>query len=145
MYQKLDIVIFLHPKILAAFYASCESPTTIKQALSKTNIYPTIFHSDQGSEFMARICTQYLENLGTKISTSDKASPWQNGYQESFFSRFKAEFGDFNRFESTGELITEIYSQVHYYNTARIHRSLKMPPAVYAKSISENSLRVWGT
>jgi transposase InsO family protein len=94
---------------------------------------------------MAQACTSFLENLGTKISASDKASPWQNGYQESFFGRFKDEFGDFSRFETIGELMEEIYSQINYYNTQRIHRSLKMPPAVYAQSLSENSLHVWGT
>ncbi len=33
---------------------------------------------------MVKVCTDYLESLGVKISVSDKASPWQNGYQESF-------------------------------------------------------------
>lgn len=119
--------------------------STIEQAISKTKTTPHIFHTDQGTEFMAQTCTNYLENLGTKISASDKASPWQNGYQESFFGRFKDEFGDFNRFETIGELMEEIYSQIKYYNTQRIHRSLKMSPAAYAKSLSEISPPVWGT
>ncbi|MDQ3098815.1 MAG: IS3 family transposase [bacterium] len=113
--------------------------TTIEQAISKTKTIPVIFHTDQGTEFMAHLCTNFLENLGTTISTSDKASPWQNGYQESFFGRFKDEFGDFSRFETIGELSEEIYSQIHYYNTQRIHRSLKMSPLAYAKILSENS------
>jgi len=54
--------------------------TTIKQAVTNTNKTPQIFHSDQGTEFMAKVCTDYLEGLGVKISASDKASPWQNGY-----------------------------------------------------------------
>jgi len=73
------------------------------------------------------------------ISVSDKASPWQNGYQESFFGRFKEEFGDINRFETTGEMIEAIYQYIHYYNTKRIHTSLKMPPAVYAKQFLKKS------
>ncbi|GIW59219.1 MAG: hypothetical protein KatS3mg087_0285 [Patescibacteria group bacterium] len=72
--------------------------STIEQATSNTKTTPTIFHSDQGTEFMAQACTSFLENLGTKILASDKASPWQNGYQESFFSRFKDEFSEFSRF-----------------------------------------------
>ena len=35
---------------------------------------------------MAEACTAHWEALGTRMSASDKASPWQNGYQESFFS-----------------------------------------------------------
>jgi transposase InsO family protein len=111
--------------------------TTIKQAISNTKQPPEIFHTDQGTEFMAKICTDYLEGLGTKISVSDKASPWQNGYQESFFGKFKDEAGDLNRFETAGELIEAVYGQIHYYNHDRIQTKLKMPPAVYAKLVTE--------
>ncbi len=109
---------------------------TIQEAILKTQHIPTIFHSDQGTEFMAKKCTEYLESLEVKVSASDKASPWQNGYQESFFGRFKDEFGDINRFETIGELIAEVYAHIHYYNNDRIHTALKMPPAVYAKQFS---------
>lgn len=119
--------------------------TTTKQAIAKAQTHPDIFHTDQGTEFIASICTDYLEKLGTKISVSDKASPWQNGYQESFFSRFKDEAGDFNRFETVGELLEAIYTQVRYYNYERIHTALKMPPAVFAKSFADNCLPVLGT
>ncbi len=107
----------------------------IKQAIKNTQQTPAIFHSDQGTEFMAKKCTEYLESVGVKVSASDKASPWQNGYQESFFGKLKQEIGDVNRFETVGELIEEIYYHIHYYNTKRIHTSLKMPPAVYADTL----------
>lgn len=110
---------------------------TIRQAIRSTRKVPEIFHSDQGTEFMAKVCTDYLEELGTKISVSDKASPWQNGYQESFFGKFKDEIGDLNRFETVGELIEAVYQQINYYNHDRIHTKLKMPPAVYAQLVKE--------
>ena len=96
-----------------------------------------VMSSSQGTEFMAKICTDYLEGLETKISVSDKASPWQNGYQESFFGKFKDEIGDLNRFETVGELIEAVYQQIHYYNYDRLHTKLKMPPAVYAELVRE--------
>lgn len=111
--------------------------STIKQAIFKTGTTPKIFHTDQGTEFMAALCTNYLESFGTQISASDKGSPWQNGFQESLFGRFKEEFGSFNRFDSVSELIEEIYSQVRYYNEDRIHTALKMSPARYARLLSE--------
>lgn len=112
----------------------------LKQAM-KTGRKPTIFHSDQGTEFMAQCCTDFLEQRDVLISVSDVASPWQNGFQESFFGRFKQEFGDFDRFESVGRLIESIYHHIHYYNHKRIHTALKMPPAVYAlKTFSDNCL-----
>jgi len=106
--------------------------TTIKQAL-KLKI-PQFFHSDQGNEFMARGCTDHLEKYRVKVSVSDTGAPWQNGYQESFFGRFKEEFGDFNRFNHIGELIEEIYSQIYYYNFKRRHTALKVSPVNYAVS-----------
>lgn len=118
---------------------------TLHQAITNTGMVPEIFHTDQGTEFLARSVTGYLEGQGIRISVSDKASPWQNGYKESFFGKFKDEFGDFNRFDTVSELIEEIYSQIHYYNTKRIHTVLKMPPESYAQLFIENSLPKWGT
>jgi putative transposase len=122
----------------------------IQMAIKITNTTPLLFHSDQGTEFMAQLCTSFLEGLGTKISVSDKASPWQNGYQESFFGRFKEEFGDINRFETVGEMLEGIYQYIRYYNTRRIHTALKMAPAVFAqkfhdKKVIEKLLRKLGT
>lgn len=104
---------------------------TIKRAVRSCQERPEFFHTDQGSEFMARTVTEYLESNRIMVSVSDKGSPWQNGYKESFFGRFKDESGDLTRFETLGELIGEIYSHVNYYNNLRIHTSLKMPPAAF--------------
>jgi len=117
--------------------------SVLKQALAKAT--PNIFHSDQGNEFMAKACTNFLEDKGIKISVSDKSSPWQNGYQESFFGKFKDEFGDFNRFDHIGQLIEEIYSQIYYYNFKRIHTALKTTPAIYASKFSDYCHQKMGT
>ena len=118
--------------------------TTLKQSMEKA--IPEIFHCDQGTEFMAKVCTDYLEKRGITISVSAKASPWENGYLESFFGRFKDEFGDFNRFETIGELIEEIYGQIRYYNFERRHYAFKLPPAVNAgQKYSDYCLQKRGT
>lgn len=109
---------------------------TIRQAINVNRI-PEVFHSDQGSEFMAGIVTSYLEGFGVKVSVSDTGSPWQNGYKESFFGRFKEENGDLNRFESLGELIEEIYSYINYHNNHRIHTALKMSPAEFKRRFQD--------
>lgn len=119
--------------------------STLHQAFA-TGVTPLTFHSDQGTEFMAQPCTDDLEHRGVQISVSDVASPWQNGYVESFFGRFKHELGDVNRFDSVGEMIEAIYGHIHYYNHRRIHTALKMPPAVFAaQSFSDTCLQKMGT
>ena len=118
---------------------------TLRQAFA-TRQTPAIFHSDQGTEFMAQQCTDYLEERGVHISVSDVASPWQNGFVESFYGRFKQELGDLDRFTSAGEMIEAIYRHIRYYNHSRIHTALKMPPAVYAaQAFSDTGLHVLGT
>jgi len=109
--------------------------TAIKQALVKTGVPPQIFHTDQGMEFMAQGVISLLESNGIQVSVSDKSSPWQNGYQESFFGKLKFALGDLNRFEDPSHLLVAIYHEIDYYNNRRIHRSLKMPPAVFARLV----------
>lgn len=118
--------------------------TTLEQAFA-TGASPTFFHSDQGNEFMAQCCTTYLQEHAVQISVSAVASPWQNGFSESFFGRFKHEFGDLNRFASISQLIEAVYQHIHYYNHERIHTALKMPPVRYAyQTFLDTCLHKWG-
>lgn len=106
------------------------------QALGAALLYyprPKIFHSDNGKEHDARAFTDILEACGTQISRSRPGCPWENGYQESFYSQFKVDLGDPNRFKTSGELIYAIYQQIYIYNNLRIHTILKMPPAIFAE------------
>jgi len=91
-----------------------------------------ILHSDQGSEYTSQAYTDLTLMLGIKLSMSRKASPWENGYQEPFYDKCKVDLGDLNRFETLGEVAAVIYQHIHYYNTERIHTSLKMAPRQYA-------------
>ena len=52
--------------------------------------------------------------------------------QESFYSQFKIDLGDSDRFNSLGELVYAIYTTIHSYNNHRIHTKLKMPPVLYS-------------
>lgn len=89
---------------------------------------PKYTHDDQGSEYNAQEFINTIEATGVIISMSKKGSPWENGFQESFYSGFKVDLGDPNRFEQLGELIEEIYKTIRYYNEKRIHTSLNMSP-----------------
>jgi transposase InsO family protein len=100
-------------------------------AMNKRNSSPQIFHSDQGSEYRSYDLIDILKSKNIKSSMSKKASPWENGKQESFYQKFKFELDDFNDYPDQGELIEAIALQIHYYNHKRIHSALKMPPVVF--------------
>lgn len=108
-------------------------------ALITVNRGPEVSHSDQGSEYTAEEYIQLVEAVGTRVSMSRKASPWENGYQESFYSQFKIDLGDPNRFDTAGELIAAIAQTIRFYNTTRIHTALKMPPLAFAQQYEQRS------
>lgn len=99
-----------------------------KDAIQRTTKTPCWFHSDQGSEYVSGVYGLLLEAYDVIPSQSKKASPWQNGYQESFYSNFKLELGNPQRFNHIGELIEAVHQQLAYYNQRRIHTTLRMPP-----------------
>lgn len=98
-----------------------------------TNARPAIFHSDNGSEYNAKVFIEALETVGVMISRSAPGCPWENGYQESFYSQFKVDLGDPSRFKNIGDLVYEIYQLIWKYNNTRIHSALKMSPVQFAE------------
>jgi transposase InsO family protein len=108
----------------------------VLQALTSAlmnNSKPEILHQDQGSEYTAKVFQEFSVSSGIKLSFSKKGSPWENAFQESFYDKFKIDFGDANRFETLGELVYEIHKQIYIYNHKRIHLALKMSPVEFAK------------
>ena len=103
----------------------------LTQAMTKTKTMPAYHHSDQGSEYESDEYQAILKQNNIQISMSRKSSPWENSFQESFYSQFKVDLGHIDRFPTVGELTEAINYQIHYYNTKRIHLSLKMSPAKF--------------
>jgi transposase InsO family protein len=98
---------------------------------------PPILHSDQGSEYLSYahrdICTAYEITL----SCSTRSSPWQNGFMESFFGKFKPELGNPARYNTPETLYEMVAKNIYHYNHIRIHTKLKMSPAAYAARLKE--------
>jgi putative transposase len=106
--------------------------TALKTALAQAR-QPDWFHSDQGSEYDSDVMLSQLAMHNIQVSMAPKASPWRNGSQESFFGRFKIEFGDPERFDTLARLIEAIYAFIAYYNSERIHTKLRMSPVQFKK------------
>lgn len=132
----LATVIDIRTREIAGWHIANHHTTSLiieafKDAVRRTGTAPQWFHSDQGSEYVSGAYESLLASYRTEPSHSRKSSPWQNGYQESFYSHFKLELGNPNRFRHIGELIEAIHQQITYYNHRRIHSALKMAPATF--------------
>lgn len=100
----------------------------LHSAQQQQSRWPIYHHSDQGSEYDSAAYTTELETNGVQISMSKKASPWENGYQESFYAGFKLDLGQLDQFETLGALVEAIARTIYVYNTSRIHTKLKQSP-----------------
>jgi transposase InsO family protein len=106
--------------------------TTLQKAIRAYGL-PQIIHSDQGSEYRSGEYQEYLKANQIQPSNSAKSSPWENGYQESFYGKFKPELEiQHLPYGSTFlDLHNYIANQVDYYNTKRIHTAILDIPASY--------------
>ena len=90
-------------EVIGLSIKTCHGAILVCEALLDAlleNSTPTIIHSDQGSEYRSKLFRVILKDFEIHQSMSKKASPWQNGYQESFYDNWKVDIGDVNRFKS---------------------------------------------
>ncbi len=85
---------------------------------------PTRIRSDNGSEFICAVLTGWLPQVGTKAIPVAPASPWENGFIESFHSRMRDEFLEREEFESVSDAKGKASWWRREYNRVRPHGSL---------------------
>jgi transposase InsO family protein len=137
VYLATVLDIFTRKVVGFSVYTTQGVELTLSALMSSlhNNPRPKIFHSDNGSQYNAEIFIKALETVGIQISRSAPGCPWENGYQESFFSQFKVDLGDPNRFKTLGELVYEIYHQIYVYNNERIHSAFHISPVQFAEKV----------
>ncbi len=86
--------------------------------------HQTIFHSDQGSEYVSKEYRATLEEAGLRVSMSRKGHCWDNAHMESFFGSLKTEMVYFRRFKHLEEAVAYITDYIRFYNCERLHSSL---------------------
>ena len=94
--------------------------------------HPDVYHLDNSKECITIIFITALIHGYLNIPSA-KVSPWENGYQESFYSQFKVDLGNPERFKTVGELVYEMHHLIWNYNNARTHTALRMPPRLFAE------------
>lgn len=85
---------------------------------------PTRIRSDNGSEFICAVLTGWLPQVGTQAIPVAPASPWENGFIESFNSRVRDEFLEREEFESVLDARGKAKWWRREYNRVRPHGSL---------------------
>ena len=147
LWHYLATVIDTYTKEILGFSLSIKHDTDlITRALNmamRKNRKPNIFHSDQGSEYTSMHYRNILANNHIEQSNSQKSSPWQNGYQESFYGKFKQELRLYrlDNCDSYLEAYSLILKQIDYYNNHRIHTSIKnIPHLFYHQYLRENNV-----
>lgn len=89
---------------------------------------PEHIRSDNGPEFIAIALREWLGNIGVKTLYITPASPWENGYCESFNSKLRDELLAREIFYDLREAQALIEGWRYHYNTARPHSSLGYKP-----------------
>jgi putative transposase len=94
---------------------------------------PAYLRSDNGSQFTADRVKRFLKNLGVDTLFIEPASPWENGYVESFNSRMRDELLNGELFLHIDETKYVVERWRMDYNHYRPHSSLSyMTPAGFA-------------
>ena len=95
----------------------------------------TKIRSENASEFIATAVQKWLAQVGVKTLYITPASPWKNGYNESFNGSLRDELLNGGIFYSLAEEQVLTEASQTYYNTVRPHSSLGYrPPAPEAAS-----------
>lgn len=91
---------------------------------------PDHIRSDNGAEFTAKAVRCWLEKMEVKPTYIEPASPWENGYNESFNGKLRDELLDRELFDTLQEAQVLIERWRVHYNTKRPHSALGYrPPA----------------
>ena len=85
---------------------------------------PEFIRSDNGPEFVAQELQQWLAEQAIKTIYITPASPWENGFVESFHSRFRDECLNREQLWTLTEARVVIEDFRQDYNTERPHSSL---------------------
>ena len=85
---------------------------------------PARIRSDNGAEFICAAVCQWLPARGTEPIPVAAGSPWENGYIESFHSRFRDEFLEAEVFESVADAQGKGRWFRREYNRVRPHSAL---------------------
>lgn len=104
---------------------------------------PSIFNTDQGSQYTSHEFTDVLKNKGIKISMDGKGRAMDNIFIERLWRSVKYEEIYVKEFQSVEQLRNSLKKYFDFYNNERPHQSYdgQTPAEIY---YGENQLRMVG-
>jgi transposase InsO family protein len=103
---------------------TAEQVVDVLKNLFWTRGVPRHIRSDNGPEFIAQAIRRQGELAGLEMLYIEPASPWQNGYAESFFSRLRDELLNIEEFMNLAEARWFAARRLKEHNEERPHSSL---------------------
>ena len=105
----------------------CKAKDVVAVLEELTSLYPapTYIRSDNGPEFIAHALRKWCQSSGTSTAYIEPGAPWQNGFAESFNSRFRDEFLNTELFATVAEAQDLANRWRWEYNTLRPHSALQ--------------------
>jgi len=101
---------------------------------------PEHLRSDNGPEFVAKEIQEWLARACVRTLYIQKASPWENGYVESFNGRLRDELLDRELFLSLPEARVVLDQWRMDYNHRRPHGGLKwLTPAAFVAGLDDTA------
>lgn len=85
---------------------------------------PRAVRCDNGGEFVGAALAEWLPTMGAELLAVAPASPWQNGYVESFHGKLRNEFLDLTAFADVADAKAQAAWFRREYNTVRPHSGL---------------------
>mgnify|MGYP002623940522 FL=1 len=105
-------------------------------SLFLTRGVPKHIRSDNGPEFIAKAIGQLADQAGLEMLYIQPASPWENGFAESFFSRLRDELLNVEEFMNLAEARWFAKRRLEEHNEERPHSSLGyQTPAQFAAGL----------
>jgi putative transposase len=100
--------------------------TALQRALRRRGPHrPTLFHSDQGTQYASRAFTTLLETTQILRSMSRRGNCWDNAPVESFFKTLKAELWPGRPWSDVPTARRAIAEYIdEFYNQRRLHSSI---------------------
>jgi putative transposase len=111
--------------------------SALEEAIERYGV-PSIFNTDQGSQFTSEGFTSVLTRYGIQISMDGVGRALDNIYVERLWRSVKYEEIYLNEYRSMEELKISLKQYFTFYNTKRFHQSLEYatPDEIYYRSFS---------